>query len=661
MVRDLPIGNGNLLINFDRNYGLRDIYWPYVGQDNHTRGDLSRFGVWVDGAFAWLEGEGWNRTLTYANESLVTDVTCRHTGLGVELHFADCIDFDRDLFLRQIDVRNLTSASREVRCFQHFDAHLWGSSVGDTAYYDPTHRALVHYKGRCYVLVCGRGPGGVGMDSFATGTKETAGREGTWRDAENGRLSRNLVAQGSVDSVAAWHLRLEPGATERLVIWFCFGDSYDAVNLLHETVVARTPELFHDRTHKYWRWWVTAGEPDLSALGERLVALYRRSQLILRTNIDNRGAPIAANDAAYLQFGRDTYSYMWPRDGALIADALVVSGHAELARRFFEFCTQVKQRAGYLLHKYNPDGSPGSSWLPWSTPDGKLMLPIQEDETGLVIWALWEYFRRFQNVDFVRPFVHPLVRNAAEFMMSYRDAATGLPAPSYDLWEERRGVFTFTVAAVQAGLRAAANFMREAGLDQLDRAYRMAADEMCDAACKYLYDPDAGRFARMLTVSDGGTVTRDLTIDASLIGVAQFGMLPVDDPRLMATVAAVEQRLWVKTAVGGMARYERDDYQAVTRDFAAVPGNPWFTCTLWLADWRIMRARDRADLARARALLEWCAAYALPSGVMAEQLNPYTGAPMSVSPLSWSHAAFITTAHRFAQRWRELPDARGTK
>jgi GH15 family glucan-1,4-alpha-glucosidase len=52
--RDLPIGNGNLLINFDANYTIRDIYFPYVGQENHTLGDPCRTGLWVDGDFLFF-------------------------------------------------------------------------------------------------------------------------------------------------------------------------------------------------------------------------------------------------------------------------------------------------------------------------------------------------------------------------------------------------------------------------------------------------------------------------------------------------------------------------------------------------------------------------------------------------------------------------------
>ena len=38
MPRDLPIGNGGLLIGFDLSYEIRDIYYPNVGQENHTMG-----------------------------------------------------------------------------------------------------------------------------------------------------------------------------------------------------------------------------------------------------------------------------------------------------------------------------------------------------------------------------------------------------------------------------------------------------------------------------------------------------------------------------------------------------------------------------------------------------------------------------------------------
>jgi GH15 family glucan-1,4-alpha-glucosidase len=63
MPRDLPVGNGSLLLNFDKSYNLRDIYWPHVGQELHTAGDISHTGVWVDGQFAWLDAAEGNTIL----------------------------------------------------------------------------------------------------------------------------------------------------------------------------------------------------------------------------------------------------------------------------------------------------------------------------------------------------------------------------------------------------------------------------------------------------------------------------------------------------------------------------------------------------------------------------------------------------------------------
>ena len=44
------------------------------------------------------------------------------------------------------------------------------------------------------------GPNACGIAAFATGVKGRPGFEGTWRDAEDGQLSGNPIAQGSVDS-----------------------------------------------------------------------------------------------------------------------------------------------------------------------------------------------------------------------------------------------------------------------------------------------------------------------------------------------------------------------------------------------------------------------------------------------------------------------------
>ena len=129
--------------------------------------------------------------------------------------------------------------------------------------------------------------------------------------------------------------------------------------------------------------------------------LYTRSLLILRTLTDNHGGIIAANDSDLLQFGRDTYSYVWPRDGARAAYAFARAGYIDTPRAFFKFCASILTAEGYLLHKYNPDGSFGSSWHPWYA-HGQAQLPIQEDGMGLVLWALWQSFAGHHDLESVK-------------------------------------------------------------------------------------------------------------------------------------------------------------------------------------------------------------------------------------------------------------------
>jgi glucoamylase len=100
-MRDLPVGNGSLLVCFDDKYQIRDIYFPHVGQENHTDGHPFRFGVWVDGNFSWISDDDWTRELRYVDESLVTDVTLENANLSVRLECSDTVASHENVFLRR--------------------------------------------------------------------------------------------------------------------------------------------------------------------------------------------------------------------------------------------------------------------------------------------------------------------------------------------------------------------------------------------------------------------------------------------------------------------------------------------------------------------------------------------------------------------------------
>lgn len=647
MPRDIPIGNGSLLITFDKDYRIRDIYFPNIGMENHTEGHPFRFGVWVDGCFSWM-GNEWEKQLQYQEDTLVTDVKAENKSLGIALQMHDVVDFHLNVYIKQITVKNLWDKERDVRLFLNHDFHISESVVGDTAYYDPVTKSVIHYKGKRYFLINHGDAIKSGVDYFATGIKELHGAEGTWRDAEDGVLGRHPISQGSVDSTIGIHVPLKAREEYTVYYWIAAGTTYEEVAKLNTTVWWKTPEDLMQRTANYWKLWVNKEDINFDGLPGKIVKLFKTSLLILRTQIDNEGAVIAANDSDIVQFGKDTYSYMWPRDGALVAYALNKVGYADITRRFFKFCAEVLSENGYLLHKYNPDKSVASSWHPWIRED-KLELPIQEDETALVIWALWKHFDKYRDIEFVQPLYRELIIRAAEFMTKFIDKETKLPLPSYDLWEERHGVHTFTVAAVVAGIRAAGHFAAAFGEHGRAKKYFSVADEMKNAMIKHLYNKAERRFARMGKRKEAG-YELDMNIDASLCGLFSFEVFSPYDPLVQSTMQAVKDVLWVKTHVGGIARYVGDYYHRVSADINNVPGNPWFICTMWLAEYEIARAQNENDLKKALSVLEWVADHALASGVLAEQINPYTNEPISVSPLTWSHATVVTTVIKYLEK-----------
>lgn len=655
MTRPLVFGNGQMLVNMDASLNIRDLYFPYVGQLNHVGGHYCSFGVWTEDRFAWCYDQHWQKNVGYKKESLVSEIFATHSGLEIELGINDAVHFTDNVFLKRINVRNTASRRREVRIFFTHDFSIDESEVADTAIFNPEMSAVYHYKRNRYFLANGRA-NGERIYEYTTGVKRFGGAEGTWRDAEDGRLANNPIAQGSVDSTISFRLFLEAGEEKTLYYWLCVGKNYQEVRDLNDYVVDRSPGRLLDRIDVFWRTWVNKQDPSFVNLPQNVVDQYKRSLLILRTQIDrNMGAIIAANDSEIMHYNRDHYSYMWPRDGALVAMASIGAGYHEMVTQFFYFCENSLTDKGFLLHKYNPDGSVGSSWHAW-LEHGRPQLPIQEDETALVICALWEYYKKHRDLTFIQYCYRGYVKPAADFMMNYMEDQFNLPQPSYDLWEERRGIFSYTASTVCAALKAAARFAEILGEDEKQHAYAEAARQMQEAILTHLYDESLGRFIRGYLVNANGEYVKDATLESSLWALFAFEILPPDDERMVRTMQAVEQGLWVKTTVGGIARYTDDYYFQKTKDLENVPGNPWIICTLWLAQWYIAKASQPEHLERAVELLLWAERRSLPTGALPEQLHPYSGEPVSVTPLTWSHATYVATVTAYVEKYKELTE-----
>jgi GH15 family glucan-1,4-alpha-glucosidase len=292
-------------------------------------------------------------------------------------------------------------------------------------------------------------------------------------------------------------------------LWVCVGKKVSEVHELQHFLLEETPEQVKQSARNYWRGWTGTHQHIGTEIPTKIADLAVRSLLTIRTQTDNHGGIVAANDSDIMQFNRDTYTYVWPRDGSFVSMALSRAGENELPRRFIEFCARVQTKEGYLLHKYNPDGSAGSSWHPWYR-EHHSVLPIQGDETALPLVALWEHFQKTQDFEFLHGMYQTFVKKAADFLLRYSDPATGLPLPSYDLWEEQRGIFSYTTATTCAGLRAAGSICAALGHHRHADKYNEAADRMTAAMLVHLYDEETKSFMKKINRTNGN-VERDTT------------------------------------------------------------------------------------------------------------------------------------------------------
>ena len=386
---DIVLGNGKTLIGIDNNAELRDLYFPFVGLENHIGGPFRhRVGVCVDGVISWLFEDSWKIETRSGFETMSGEIKAINDTFGVELQFEDVLYNEKNILFRQVKVLNNWDYKRTIKVFFSHEFEIYESRRGDTAYYDPTKNLIIHYKGRRAFLINTR-VDGRGFDDFSIGNFGIEGKAGSYMDAEDGALSKNPIEHGKVDSVIGVYLDIEANSEKKIDYWIAIAKTIQEVNDINDYVLDRTHSYLMKTTKDFWHAWLNNRNFNFFHLEDDVVGLFKKSILILRAHVDDNGSILASGDSTLLQYGRDAYSYMWPRDGALSAVALDKAGDYNVAKRFFEFCNDVVTKEGYFMHKYRPDKSLGSSWHSWVYKD-RPQFPIQEDVTALVIYSLWK-------------------------------------------------------------------------------------------------------------------------------------------------------------------------------------------------------------------------------------------------------------------------------
>ncbi|MFH1170043.1 MAG: glycoside hydrolase family 15 protein [Candidatus Vogelbacteria bacterium] len=651
MSKALTLGNGNILVNLDQFGQVRDFYFPYVGLENQIGGHfLHRLGVFVDGALAWLADDGWTITIESEETVLAGKIRAVNARLGVALTITDLVYNEKNIFLRRVIIKNTwPNAIRVIKVFFNQQFELYESHMAHTVYYDPLRKTIIHYRNQRAFLINAQLEGR-GFDDYSTGVFGAEGKEGTHKDAEDGLLAKNNIEHGQVDSVIGLATAYQPLEEKLIYYWVAVGESINEVEALDQYTIEHGPGHLVETTTNFWQAWVKRQNFSFHGLDPAVINLFQKSLLIMRAHVSSNGAIIASGDSNVLQKGKDTYCYVWPRDAAITALALSEAGDTYVAKLFFGFCNRVISADGYFRHKYSPDGSLGSSWHPWLR-DGQFQLPIQEDGTALILHTLWRYYEISKDLEFIESIYNSLIKRTADFLVLYRDERTGLPKPSYDLWEERFGVATFTAASVAGALQSAAKFAGLLGKKKSETIYQETAEALRSAILEHLYDKEIGRFCKLFRLV-GDELNYDMTIDASTAhGLSTFGILPSDDPRLIQEIAMAETALTARAGIGGLARYQNDAYQRLA---GSQTSNPWFITTLWFTQHAIRAAKNEADLKPAIERLRWCARYATRSGLLSEQLNSMTGEQLSVSPLVWSHAEFVRTVIAYLDKLEAL-------
>lgn len=650
MAKYLTLANGSLLVGIDERGHVRDLYYPCVGHANHISGASGsythRIGVWVDGQLAWLDNSTWKVEVGVLPGRVEGVTHAYNETLNIRLVIEDSVYNEKDVFLRKVNVTNLAQDGRIIKVFFAHQFRLYEDKTGSTGFYDPHTHSIIHYKGRVYFLIKGL-VGKGSFDDYSVGLFDMESHAGTHIDAEDGILAKNPIEHGSVDSVIGFTLPLSSQEHGDIEYWIAVSKSLSAVRELNASIEDRTPEHLRRTAQNYWHAWLAQTEIKKSKYIEpELYQLYEQSLAIIRAHMDQGGGIIASSDSDLLQRGRDTYSYVWPRDGAYAAYALDCAGYVDTARKFFEFTTPILDPKGFFMHKYRADGALGSSWHPW-VREGKAALPIQEDETATVLFMLWKHFERAHNLEFIESIYATLIAPAADFMCEYIDPETSLPKESYDLWEEVPGSSTYTAASVYGGLVAAAEFAKVLGKRKSEKKYRAIAIRVRDAITEWLFDADKGVFYKYIRREEEGW-KKDSTTDISgLHGLLFFGVLEADDGRVERMFEVVERELRVPGSIGGYMRYAGDNYFRLSDSDSP---NAWLVTTLWVAQYRLAKARTLADLEVVHDALLWVRSVALPTYGLSEQINPHTGVPLSATPLVWSHAEYILTMYGYLEK-----------
>ena len=384
-----------------------------------------------------------------------------------------------------------------------------------------------------------------------------------------------------------------------------------------------------DDTVGWWRNWAQG-----CAQLDRYGAEVRRSLLVLRalTHEDTGGVVAAATTSLPEQDGgvrNWDYRYVWLRDAALTLTALM--GHG--------FATEAAEWRGWLLRAIAGDpadvqimyGLGGErrlpEWEPASLPGYRGAAPVrvgnaaylqfQGDVFGEVMLAL-EKARVIGIAD--DAFSWPLQVALLDFVEHNLDRQDN------GIWEIRGELrhFTHSRAMLWAAFDCAIRAVQLHGLPgPVDRWIELR-DTLRDEIERDGFDPVRNTFVQFYGSSE---------VDASLLQLSQIGFVTAEDPRMLGTVAALEQDLLQD---GLLLRYRTES------SVDGLPGgeHPFLACSFWL----VQQYADSGRLDDAIALMDRLVSFCNDVGLLSEEYDVAGRRQMGNTPQALSHLALVGAA-----------------
>jgi GH15 family glucan-1,4-alpha-glucosidase len=199
--------------------------------------------------------------------------------------------------------------------------------------------------------------------------------------------------------------------------------------------------------------------------------------------------------------------------------------------------------------------------------------------------------------------------------------------PDHGIWEMRGPPQHFTYSKVMAwvaydrAIKSAETFGLEAPLDE----WRKLRGEICDAVLEQGFDKELGTFVQAFGSKQ---------LDANLLLLPCVGFLPVSDPRIERTIAAIESRL---LRDGFVMRYSTEEVED-----ALPPGEGSFlACSFWLVDVYTLQGR----LDDAERLFRRLVGLRNDLGLLSEEYDTRAKRLVGNFPQAFSHLALVNSAY----------------